>query len=403
MTWSDPAPARGAPRRETYFFLSYAHSVPLSAGVRPDTDYWVNRFFNDLAAAVRHAATRSGDLDAGFFDGQVSPGADLRQTLTDALSLAHVFVPLHSPNYLRNAWALGERESFRSRLTRLAPTQAERHLVPVLWLPLPSRGDRPETTRALDLVRDADDRADYADNGLRALCKLSAYHRQYRRILAALAERIVTVTETQPLTRSRAAMLSSHPVTDGGGPALVITALTDHVGWRPYAGQHELAVADYVAATAERLGLPTRVVDLAVARALAPESPTVVLVDAATGADAVRAALDGLPRWVVPLVIAAEHERGESAPESIAGTLQDAGFPRVLPARAIDEFERCAPLLVTEARKQFLRHGPVDPPAGPATPKPSLRPYRPSDSPPGSGPGLPPVRPFDTTRGKDER
>ncbi|MEU9509389.1 TIR-like protein FxsC [Micromonospora sp. NPDC048170] len=403
MTWPDSAPARTAPRRETYFFLSYAHSVPLSAGGRPDTDYWVGRFFNDLTAAVRRIATRSGDLDTGFFDGQVSPGADLRQTLTEALSLAHVFVPLHSPNYFRNAWALGERESFRSRLTRLAPAQAEQHLLPVLWLPLPSWGDRLETTRALDLVRDADDRADYAENGLRALCKLSAYHRQYRHVLAALAERIVTVAETQPLTRSRAATLSSHPVTDSDGPALVITALTDHAEWRPYAGQHELAVADYVAATAERLGLPTRVVDLAAARTLAPASPTVVLVDAATGAEAVRGALDGLPRWVVPLVIAAGHERGESAPESIAGTLQDAGFPRVLPARAIDEFERCAPLLVTEARKQFLRHGPVDPPTGPATPKPSLRPSRPSGSPPGSGPGPSPVRPFDMLRGKEER
>ncbi|MEH1101955.1 TIR-like protein FxsC [Micromonospora sp. CPCC 205561] len=399
MTWSDLAGSRVAPRRETYFFLSYAHSVPLSAASRPDTDYWVSRFFQDLTAAVRRSATRAGDLDAGFFDGLVSPGADLRQTLTDALSLAHVFVPLHSPNYFRNAWALGERESFRSRLARLAPASAERHLLPVLWLPLPSWGERPETTHALELVRDADDRADYAENGLRALCKLSAYRRQYENVLAALAERIVTVAETQPLARSRAAALSSHPVTDGGGPALVVTALTDHAGWRPYAGQHELAVADYVAATAERLGLPTRVVDLATARALAPESPAVVLVDAATGAAAVRSALDGLPRWVVPLVIAAGSERGEAAPEAIAGTLQDAGFPRVLPVRAIDEFERCTPLLVTEARKQFLRYGPVDPPEGPAAPKPSLLPA----APPGPAPGPPPARPFDTTRGKDER
>ncbi|MGW4498117.1 TIR-like protein FxsC [Micromonospora sp. NPDC004336] len=403
MTWSDPSSARAVPRRESYFFLSYAHSVPLSAASRPDTDYWVTRFFQDLAGAVRRGATRTGDLDAGFFDGLVNPGADLRQTLTEALSLAHVFVALHSPNYFRNAWALGERESFRSRLARLSPARADRHLLPVLWLPLPSWGDRPETTRALDLVPDADDRADYAENGLRALCKLSAYRRQYESVLAALAERIVTVTETQPLPRSRAATLASHPVTDGGGPALVVTTVTDHARWRPYAGQHELAVADYVAATAERLGLPTRVVDLARARALAPESPTVVLVDAATGADAARSALAGLPRWVVPLVIAADHERGEQTPESIAGTLQGAGFPRVLPARAIEEFERCAPLLVTEARKQFLRHGPVDPPDGPHPPKPSLRPVWPAQLPPGSAPAERPAGPFDVTRGKDER
>ena len=86
----------------------------------------------------------------GFFDGQVNLGADLRRTLTDALSLAHVFVPLYSPNYFRNAWALGERESFRSRLARLAVGRAERHVLPVLWMPLPSWEDRPETIQALD-------------------------------------------------------------------------------------------------------------------------------------------------------------------------------------------------------------------------------------------------------------
>lgn len=388
MTWADTAVTRWATGRETYFFLSYAHSVPLSDRARPDTDYWVSRFFQDLVAAVRDRASPGGEIDAGFFDGQVSPGADLKQALTDALSLAHVFVPLYSPNYFRNAWALGERESFRSRLARLAPARAERHVVPVLWLPLPSWADRAETAQALELIRDADQRADYAENGLRALCKLSAYHRQYRGVLAALAERIVTVAETQPLTRSRAAPLTTSLVTAGGAAALAVTTLTPaRPPWRPYGQQHELAVADYVAATAERLGLPTRVVDLPEARAQAPRSPVVVLVDAAVGADAARSALDGLPRWVVPLVIAVDYARGEPTPEAIAGTLQDARFPRVLPVRTIEEFERCAPLLVTEARKQFLRHGPVDPPDGPHAPKPSLGPV-----------GAPDVR-----RGKEAR
>ncbi|MEO3778015.1 TIR-like protein FxsC [Micromonospora sp. B11E3] len=380
MTWSDTSLARRPAGRETYFFLSYAHSVPLSAAARPDTDYWVSRFYQDLAAAVRTRASRARELEAGFFDGQVNPGADLKQALTDALSLTHVFVPLYSPNYFRNAWALGERESFRSRLARLAPGRAERHMLPVLWMPLPSWGDRPETTRALELVRDPDERADYAENGLRALCKLSAYHRQYESLLAALADRIVTVTEAEPLAPSRAATLTTNPVTDTGGQALVVTALTvAGPPWRPYGNQHELAVADYVAATAERLGLPTRVVDLPEARIRAPHSPVVVLVDAAVGAEAARAALAGLPQWVVPLVIAVDHARVEPTPEAIAGTLQDARFPRVLPVRTIEEFERCAPLLVTEARKQFLRHGPVDPPDGPHAPRPSLGPVRASD------------------------
>ncbi|TDB79938.1 TIR-like protein FxsC [Micromonospora sp. KC721] len=380
MTWSDTTSTGTPTARQTYFFLSYAHSVPLSASARPDTDFWVNRFFQDLAFAVRERARRAAELDVGFFDGLVDPGADLRRTLTDALSVTHVFVPLYSPKYFGNPWAVGERDSFRSRLVALPPGRAARHVLPVLWLPLPPWEDRPEADQALRLAQDPADRADYAENGLRALCKLSAYRRPYRTILAALAEQIVAVAESEPLAPSRAVPLTRSPGVESGDTPLVITLVTPHgAGWRPYPDQHALPVADYVAATAERLGLPTRVVDLAEAPARAAQSPTVVLVDASVGPGAVRAAVDDLPRWAVPLVIAADGARGDAIPETIAGSLQDARFPQVLPVREIAEFERCAPQLVIEARKLFLRHGPVAPPDGPAEPRPSLRPDGPSD------------------------
>lgn len=344
MTWSDSS-SPGVTGQETYFFLSYAHSVPLSDAARPDTDYWVGQFFQDLAEAVRDHPRRAAEIEVGFFDGQVNPGADLRRTLTDALSLAHVFVPLYSPNYFRNAWALGERDSFRGRLTRLSAGRAQRHVLPVLWMPLPSWEDRPETVQALELVRDPDDRADYADNGLRALCKLSAYRVQYRSLLGALADRIVTVAEHEPLARSRATPLTSNPVPDGPGTALVVTTLTaDRVRWRPYGDQHQLAVADYVAATAERLGLPTRVVELAEARDRAPSSPAVVLVDVRVGVDAARVALDGLPPWVVPLVIAADHARGEPTPRRSPVACRTPGFPgycRCAPSTSSSAARRC--------------------------------------------------------------
>ncbi|MGB2571911.1 TIR-like protein FxsC [Micromonospora citrea] len=384
MTWSDTSSTAAPAGRQTYFFLSYAHSVPLSAAVRPDTDFWVNRFFQDLGAAVRRTARRTGELDVGFFDGLVDPGADLKRALTDALSVTHVFVPLYSPKYFSNPWALGERDSFHSRLRGLPPGRAARHVLPVLWLPLSPWEERPETAQALELARNPADRADYAENGLRALCKLSAYRRQYESVLAALAERVVAVAESDPLAPSRATTPASSTVVDGGDTPLVITTVTPHgARWRPYGDQHALAVADYVAATAERLGLPTRVVEIAEARARAPESPTVVLVDASVDPDDARAAVDALPRWAVPLVIAPDGARGDSTPETIAGSLQDARFPQVLPVREIVEFERSAPQLVIEARKLFLRHGPVDPPDGPAVPRPSLRPDGPSDAPRG--------------------
>ncbi|MFC0506761.1 TIR-like protein FxsC [Micromonospora costi] len=372
MSWTETTPT--VPGRETYFFLSYAHSVPLSAAARPDTDYWVTRFFQDLNAAVQRGARR-GDLDIGFFDGLVAPGADLRQALTEALSLAHVFVPLYSPNYFSNAWAVGERASFRSRLDRLHRRDAARHVLPVLWIPLPPWDDRPEMAEALDLVNGA---PEYAENGLRALCKLSAYRRQYDDVLDALAERIIAVAETAPLRRSRAAPLTGAPTEDPDEPALVVAALTAADGrqWRPFAARHALTIADYVAATAQRLGLPTRVVEFGGARDRAPGSPTALLVDAGLGAAAVRDAVAGLPRWVVPLVVAGPDD---AAAEEIAGALRAARFPEVRPVRGVDDFEQCAPLLVIEARKQFLRHGPLYPQDGPSLPRPSLRPTDASD------------------------
>ncbi len=369
MSWTDTSRAG----RETYFFLSYAHSVPLSAAARPDTDYWVTRFFQDLHAAVQRGA-RHGDLEIGFFDGLVAPGADLKQTLHEALSVAHVFVPLYSPNYFSNAWAVGERAAFQSRLGRLRPGEAHRHVLPVLWIPFPPWDDRPEMAEALDLVGGP---AEYAENGLRALCKLSAYRRPYDVVLSALAERIVAVAENAPLRPSRAAPVVAAAVDDPGDPALVVTALATADGrqWRPFAGRHVLTVADYVAATAQRLGLPTRVVEFAGARDHAPDSPTVLLIDAALGVAAVRAAVAGLPRWVVPLVVGG----ADTAADDIDGVLREGRFPDVRPVHDVDEFERCAPLAVIEARKQFLRHGPLYPQDGPGTPRPSLRPTDPSD------------------------
>jgi hypothetical protein len=374
MTWPHVRGV-GGDRRDSYFFLSYAHSVSPSVPlpVPPDTDYWVGKFYRDLATAVEGRAGVDGEMAAGFFDGLLDRGVELRQELTDALSVAHVFVPLYSPNYFGNAWAIGERTSFQARLGRLSAADAARHILPVLWIPLPPWDTRPEIDEALNVVGKS---LEYAENGLRALCKLSAYREQYGVIVATLAERIVQIARTHPLRRSRAATLGGAPPATRGGTALVVSVLTATGGgtrWRPYARDHALPVADYVAATAERLGLPTSVVDFAEAGRRAPGSPTVLLIDPAVGADAVRAAIEPLPRWVVPLVVAGGDERGAVAAGALTGILQDADLPDVDPAHEVDEFERIAPLLVTEARKQFLKLGPVHPPAGPGRPRPSLR------------------------------
>ncbi|MET7396395.1 TIR-like protein FxsC [Dactylosporangium sp. NPDC005572] len=362
---------------ETYFFLSYAHSVPLSEKARPDTDYWVKKFYLDLSAAVAGHPQRNEDLAAGFFDGSLPAGADLRTLLAAALSAAHVFVPLYSKNYFSNSWASGELEAFRIRLSNARTPDPERHIVPVLWSPLASWDDRaPQVAAALAVVdKDAPERADYSQNGLRALCKLGAYRVQYERIVQAVADRVVGVAGDHPLSRSDPPAAIQPLATDPRNAELVVTVLTGDEGvrWRPYPTEHELGLADYVAATADRLGMPATVLDLAAAADWAAMKPTVLLVDPGLPAPAARAAAGVLPPWVMPLVVVGDDQRGAADAESVATTLQSAGFPKLLPARTAGEFERSVPALVTEARKQFLRLGPVDPPAGPVKPKPTLR------------------------------
>ncbi|WP_238015356.1 TIR-like protein FxsC [Dactylosporangium sp. AC04546] len=375
--------------RETYFFLSYAHSVPLSEKARPDTDYWVKRFFQDLSAAVAAHPQRNEELATGFFDGSLPAGADLRPLLTAALGAAHVFVPLYSKNYFGNSWATGELDAFRARLADARAPDAEQHIVPVLWSPLDSWDDRArEVAAALAVVEeDAPERADYEQNGLRALCALGPYRTQYGRIVRAVAERVVGVTRDHQLPRSEAPPVITPRATDPRDARLIVAVLTGDkgAGWRPFPTEHELALADYVAAVADRLSMPAAVLDLAGVAEWSPVKPTVLLVDPSFGAQAARAAVEALPRWVVPLVVVGEDQRGAADAETVATTLQDAGLPKVLPARTATEFERTVPILVTEADKQFLRHGPVNPPAGPVTPRPSLRPGTASDDGQGQG------------------
>ncbi|GGM39703.1 hypothetical protein GCM10007977_046400 [Dactylosporangium sucinum] len=349
----------------------------------------MKQFFQDLSAAVAGHPQRNEELDAGFFDGLLPAGADLRTLLTEALGAAHVFIPLYSKNYFGNRWATGELDAFRTRLADAGTQHAERHIVPVLWSPLDSWDDRAqEVAAALAIIdEDAPERADYAQNGLRALCKLGAYRMQYMRIVQAVAERIVVVTRAHPLPRSKPPTAIQPHATDPRDARLVVTILTGEkgAGWRPYPTEHELVLADYVAATADRLGMPATVLDLAGAAEWSPVKPTVLLIDPDLTARNALAAVDALPRWVVPLVVVGDDQRGAAGADAVAATLQDAGFPKVLPARTASEFERAVPILVTEANKQFLRLGPVDPPAGPATPRPRLRPGTASDDRQGQG------------------
>lgn len=336
------------------FFLSHAHAARLSGRVDPG----VKRFFDDLDAAVRE---RTGD--GGFHDARPAPGADQKEQLAAAIGAAQVFVPLYSPQYFGNSWAAAELASFRSRLKFLGPREAARHVVPVVWVPLPPWESHPEIDTAFTVVGK---NADYLANGMRALAMLSVYRSSYAGLITAFADRIATVARDYPLEPSPAEPLAPETAA-ADRPALVVSLITrgDPRSWR--FPEHDLPVGDYVSQVAQRLGVPAQAVPPNELLKRTEKRPCVLLIDADAAPEAVRAAVAGLPRWVIAQVVAS----ASAETSGLTGILRTAGLPAVTPVRGVAEFERNAPLLVTEARKQYLRYGPVV--TAPGTPRPSLR------------------------------
>ena len=383
-------------RHRTYFFLSYAHSAPTSETSRSDTDAWVNVFFEDLSAAVSRRARPATGTEIGFFDQHVPVGSDWKAVLADALGAAEVFVPLYSPGYFSKSWPMRERESFLKRLTMSGVLDTERHVAPVLWIPLPSWEQAPEVDDALALGADT---PEYAENGMRALCMLAAYRDRYATLLDRLARRIVDGAERTPLGPSPAPALDELPSkvdTDIAFAVAVIAPTTGDVPpgrparsyatsstlWRPFGEQQVLPVAEYAASTAERLGLATRIAGFDDASELLRTCPAVLLIDpwvlaVPDGQFTLRSALHGLPVWVLPLVVVDSDdpqyaERGATLADEVGTMLSDAGVPRTRSARQVQEFVDVMPGLVTEARRQYLKHGPVYPPPGEPTKRPRL-------------------------------
>lgn len=391
---SPPTDRRRPAARGTYFFLSYAHSAP-PPGARADADVWVGQFFDDLSDEVRRQARPVAGMRIGFFDQHIPLGADWKAALAEALGDAEVFVPLYSPGYFSRPWALGEQESFRARLAAAGSARLTAgHLTPVLWIPFPPWETHPELDGALDLGRDV---PAYAEDGLRAFCMLASYRAQYELLLSRLASRIVQTAERRPLGPSRAPGLDEVVRPGPTDPDFVVAVLAptrDHLPtdrdpagyaasgrlWRPYGRRQELPAAEYAASTAERLGLSARTADFAQAAGLLDRRPAVLLVDPWIAASPDVAAilagkLHGLREWVVPLVVTDDDDTQDASrwATEVTQMLHDAGLPQVKRACSMPEFVDLMPALVTEARRQFLKYGPVVPFEPPPEPVPSLR------------------------------
>ncbi len=381
-------------RHGIYFFLSYAHSAPMSERVRSDADPSVSVFFADLVAAVAARARPAAGMRIGFFDQQIPSGADMKVQLCDALGCAEVFVPLYSPGYFSKSWPMREQQVFRGRLRAASAATPDRHIVPVLWTPLLSWEQPPAMATALSIR--ADD-SDYGENGLRALCMLTSYRQSYELVLAMLADEIVKVAERSPLGPSTApdlddvldrvpakagfvvAMLSPEDDVLPGSPA--VDGRTN-AWWWAYAGRRIPPVAEHARNMAERLGLNALLGDFAEFESLFDQAPAIVFVDpwmvVDRGPEFLASTFAGLPDWVVPLLLDTHVEGSGPDPasalaEKAIAVLQSVRDVPVNRVDSMEKLEEILPTTVAKARRTYLRRGPVFPPAGPAKRRARLR------------------------------
>jgi FxsC-like protein len=345
------------------FFLSRARPM---AG----TDPWVQRMFRDLSERVAPLLGAGEPETVGFYDDMIAPDGDWKNELAQALGAADVFVALYSPRYVGNAWSMREREAFLRRLRATGTGSADTHLLPVLWVPMPPGRTTPDSGAALML---GDGVPGYADNGLRALCMLRAYRDQYEILLERLAYRIAEVAMDNPLPMSPVTFTSTGAA-ENARTAFTVAVLTDDTAelqWRPFARSQALPLAEVVAAIAERLGLPTRIIDVRKEATGLDSGPAVLLVDPwlPSGEDEMPALSALLRPWVTPLIVADRDdtryaERGAETITAVTGRLQSIGARKVWQMLDIEEIGTLMPTLFVRARREYLlRHAVAVPPA----------------------------------------
>ncbi|GIH06041.1 hypothetical protein Rhe02_41080 [Rhizocola hellebori] len=375
-----------AAREPLYFYLSYARSAPTSTSVKTDIDHWVRMLYQDLSAEVRRLAALPSKAQVGFYDGLAPAGSDWAAAQAEALSAAEVFIPLYSPHYLDKQWSLRERESFRRRLANAAEaSDPSRHILPVLWIPLPPSETSAEVTEALEIGEGI---SDYAEDGLRALRMLSFYQEQYLAVVHRLAERVVELAHRFPLGYSKAPAVSEipeirpqatnpyviavvAPTTANCPPGATAESYGDSsTRWRPFGPAQAQPIAVYAATVAERLGLPTRTIDTSEIGELGSNWPGVLLIDpwileTETGEATLLSVLAQLPQWVKPLLVVDSQEasRAEELSKRVEGMLHEFGIEWEF-AWSVDQFVSLMPTLVSDTRRRYLRTGRLTSPAG---------------------------------------
>jgi len=374
-----------------HFYLSYAHSAPLGEDAPADTDHSVGVLFKDLSREVGGLLGADRASPAGYYDDTVRPGAEWKSTLGAVLGAADVFVALYSPGYFTKSWPRRERAAYMQRFggVRATGEQAVR-LLPALWVPLPA-WEHPEE-RAATLALGAGI-PEYAENGLRALCRLAAYESQYRRVVRRLAHRIVEIAgAVGPRPAGPVAIddLPDEDVVLGGMPfTVVVLAPARHElplgraaagygqspeAWQPYGAERRLPITGYTTNVAERLGLPTRVVDARTGFGTLAEGPVLVLIDpwmadTPRGRQTLSRVSERLPEWATLVAVADRHdsqyaERAAELGATVTDRLGRAGERRIRQILHVDQLIRVMPSLIDEACRRYLKIAPVFLPKG---------------------------------------
>ncbi len=380
----------GPRQRGSYFYLSYAHSPPLAGNLDADPDQWVRRFFHDLTTSVTTLASPQSGLAPGFFDQEIPFGSDWKAAITQALMSAQVFVPLYSPSYFARSLPGREWACFQQRLTRLGIEDPVRRFVPVLWIPLPGEQERPGLPEALAI---GSAESGYSENGLRALLRLTPYRAAYQAVVDRIAAQIVALAEHDPLAPSgvpdidkvqsafkaeeaaavftvavAAPALTALP--GGRGPAGYADTSID---WQPFPQGQGLSLAAYAARAAEQLDFAVLEASIEKTDDLLSSGPGVILIDpwfiaAERGLDILRSSVRDLPTWVLPLLVldSQPDARAAALADQTRTILHEAGAARSEAAKrairgvqSVQEFTALMPVLVAEAERQYLRHGPV--------------------------------------------
>lgn len=378
MRRSKVAPAGGARNglAARYFYLSYPRPRPLppvrGVDVSQPPDEWVREFYWDLAAAVREHARSPSPTRPGYLDDGTAHGADATRAVTEALAAAETFVPLLSSAYIRRSWPGQEWASFEQRVLAAGAVDPYQRFVPVLWSPLPSAERGRGSTEALSLAP-ATAAGPYAENGLCALLRLARYREAYLGVVGSLAARIVALAERAPLGPSPApdpGDCDSVFAPEPKGRAFVLAMATPAPGTRATA--LPAGAAEYARAAAEQLGFAVVLSELEKSAELLRRLPGTILIDPLCTAEApmretFRAFLSELPSWALPVLVT---DPDDPLAASVMRTCVEEAYkayksyPDVVRrgirgVSSLWELITLMPFVVSQAEREYLRHGPI--------------------------------------------